>query len=108
MSIEKVNIKNFHEIVLGSDLPVVVDFYAEWCPPCFVLSEVLERISKEYSGKVKFVKLDIDENRELADRYCVLSVPTLAFFRKGELIDGVVGVIPEDVLKKKLKNLFGV
>jgi len=108
MNIVKINSKNFQENVLGSELPVVVDFYAEWCPPCFVLSEVLDRISREYRGKVKFVKLDIDENRELAGRYGVLSVPTLAFFREGELVDGVVGVITEEVLKKKLKNLFGV
>jgi thioredoxin 1 len=106
MTIAKVSSGNFEEEVLASELPVLVDFYAEWCPPCFVIAKTLGELAEEYRGRVKFVKVDIDENEKLAARYEVFSVPTLAFFHKGELVDGVVGAIPKEVLKKKLDNLL--
>jgi thioredoxin 1 len=106
MTIAKVSSGDFEEEVLASELPVLVDFYAEWCPPCFIISKTLKELAEEYKGRVKFVKVDIDENEELATRYEVFSVPTLAFFDKGELVDGVVGAMPKEVLKKKLDNLL--
>ncbi len=106
MKIAKVSGENFKEEVLASELPVLVDFYAEWCPPCFIIARTLKELAEEYDGRVKFVKVDIDENEELAAHYEVFSVPTLAFFNKGELIDGVVGAIPKELLKKKLDNLL--
>jgi len=104
--VAKVGAEEFEEEVLRSELPVLVDFYAEWCPPCFVIAKTLRELAEEYEGRVKFVKVDIDENRELAREYEVFSVPTLAFFSRGELVDGVVGAVSKEVLRRKLDNLL--
>lgn len=104
--IAKVSAGNFEEEVLSSELPVLVDFYAEWCPPCFVIARTLKELAEEYAGRVKFVKVDIDESEELAASYQVTSVPTLAFFYRGELVDGVVGVVAKEVLRRKLDVLL--
>ncbi|WP_457556365.1 thioredoxin [Candidatus Pyrohabitans sp.] len=106
MKVVKVNSRNFKEEVLCSELPVLVDFYAEWCPPCFVIANTLRELAREYEGRVKFVKVDIDESRELAEEYEVFSVPTLAFFADGELVDGVVGALPREALQRKLENFL--
>lgn len=106
MGIPKVDISSFERDVLASSLPVIVDFYAEWCPPCFAMAELLEELSREYAGKVRFIRVDVDENEELAERYDVATIPTLAFFCGGELVDGVVGVISREALTKKLEALL--
>jgi thioredoxin 1 len=91
--------QDFNEVVLASDQPVIVDFWAEWCGPCQLVAPELEKIQAEYDGKIKVVKLNIDENPQLASRYGVMSIPTIALFQNGDLKAQVVGARPkEDIL----------
>lgn len=93
---------NFDEEVLKSDIPVLVDFYAEWCGPCKSLSPLIAEIAEEYAGKVKVCKVNIDEDGGLSDYYNVMSVPTLMVFKGGEQAGIMVGYRP----KKDIINLF--
>ena len=81
----------FEADVLRSDRPVVVDFYADWCPPCRAMTPVVERLAGELAGAVSIGKLDVDANQDLAIRYGVMSIPTLGLFREGKLVDRMVG-----------------
>jgi thioredoxin 1 len=92
----------FADEVLGSDLPVLVDFWAEWCPPCHRLAPVLEELAAEYEGRVRIVKLDVDANPDTTRTYGVLSMPTLTVFRKGEVVSQVVGAQPKGRLRAQL------
>ena len=95
---------NFKSEVLQSDLPVVVDISAAWCGPCKMVAPILEELSKEYAGKVKIGKLDVDENPRIPGQYGVMSVPTLMFFKKGQVMDQVVGALPKPQLKSKIEQ----
>ncbi len=96
----------FQEEVVKSGKPVVVDFYADWCGPCKIIEPVIHQLSKEYDGKVKFVKVDTDVNQELAMQFGIMSIPTVMFFSKGKVEDIVIGAVPPAVLKTKLDNLL--
>jgi thioredoxin 1 len=98
MATVKVDKSNFQQEVLDSAEPVVVDFWAEWCGPCKMIAPSLEEISTEMEGKVKVVKLNIDENPELAAQYGVRSIPTLTMFKSGEVADMKVGALPKSAL----------
>lgn len=98
MATVKVDNSNFQAEVLNSAEPVVVDFWAEWCGPCKMIAPSLEELSVEFAGKVKVVKLNIDENPELAAQYGVRSIPTLAMFKGGEVADIKVGAAPKTAL----------
>ena len=98
MATVKVDNSNFKAEVLESSQPVVVDFWAEWCGPCKMIGPSLEEISNELAGKVKVVKLNIDENPELAAQFGVRSIPTLAMFKGGEVADIKVGAAPKTAL----------
>ncbi|PII38378.1 thioredoxin [Sinorhizobium meliloti CCBAU 01290] len=98
MATVKVDTANFQKEVLNSAEPVVVDFWAEWCGPCKMIAPSLEEIATELAGKVKVVKLNIDENPELAAQYGVRSIPTLAMFKGGEVADIKVGAAPKTAL----------
>jgi thioredoxin 1 len=98
MATVKVDTSNFQSEVLDSAEPVVVDFWAEWCGPCKMIAPSLEEISTELAGKVKVVKLNIDENPELAAQFGVRSIPTLAMFKGGEVADIKVGAAPKTAL----------
>ncbi|KOF15459.1 MAG: thioredoxin [Ensifer adhaerens] len=98
MATVKVDTSNFQQEVLNAAEPVVVDFWAEWCGPCKMIAPSLEEISNELAGKVKVVKLNIDENPELAAQYGVRSIPTLAMFKAGEVADIKVGAAPKTAL----------
>lgn len=104
-SIPHLNGDEFQKEVVHSDLPVLVDFYADWCGPCKMIAPVIEQLSKEYAGKVKFVKVNTDENQELAGGFGIMSIPTVMFFSKGKVEDMVVGAVPATVFKKKLDSL---
>jgi len=96
--------QNFDELVLKSDKPVVVDFWAEWCGPCRMLAPVVEELSEEFKGSALIGKLNVDENAEVSMRYGIRSIPTLLFFKNGELVDKQVGVVPKNVLAEKIKK----
>jgi len=98
MATVKVDNANFQSEVLEADVPVVVDFWAEWCGPCKMIAPSLEEISAEMEGKVKIAKLNIDENPELAAQFGVRSIPTLAMFKGGSVADIKVGASPKTAL----------
>jgi thioredoxin 1 len=104
MATNAVTDANFASDVLGSSEPVVVDFWAEWCGPCKMIGPHLEEISSELAGKVKIVKLNVDENQQTAIRYGVRSIPTLIMFRGGEPVDMKVGAGPKSDLQKWIQN----
>lgn len=107
-SIKAVTNEDFEQIVIKSDAPVLVDFYADWCGPCKTQSPILEELSGEFDGKVKIVKVDIDVggNKELATKYGVLSVPTLILFSNGEIKDTTVGVTNKKKLIQKFEDVL--
>jgi thioredoxin 1 len=104
MATEKVTDVSFDSDVLGSSEPVVVDFWAEWCGPCRLISPALEEIATELDGKVKIAKLNIDENPEVAVRYGVRSIPTLILFKNGEPAAMQVGAVPKGRLADWIKG----
>lgn len=96
----------FDEQVLGSDLPVVVDFTAEWCGPCRLVGPVLDELAETYSGQVRFVTVDADSNPALVARYGIVSLPTLQFVASGELVDVLYGARPKAVLDEQVRKLL--
>ena len=96
----------FQDEVVKSDMPVVVDFYADWCGPCKIIAPLIHKLSEEYQGKVKFVKVDTDANQELAMQFGIMSIPTVMFFSKGKVEDIVIGAVPAAVLKGKVESLL--
>lgn len=97
---------NFEEEVLSSEIPVFVDFYADWCGPCKMMAPVIEKLAEKYDGKVKVGKCNIDEENRLASQYGVMSIPTMILFMKGEAKETIIGAVPQKELEDKIeKNL---
>jgi thioredoxin 1 len=92
----------FEGEVLKSEVPVLVDFWAEWCGPCRMVAPIVEELAGEYAGRLKVTKVDVDDNQNLAMRYQIMSIPTLGVFRKGEMIERIVGFMPKTELKRRL------
>ncbi len=97
---------NFDEVVLKSDKPVMVDFWAEWCGPCRMIAPSVEQLATEYEGKAVIGKMDIEQNNDVSVKYGIRNIPTLLFFKGGELVDKQVGVATKAALADKLKALL--
>lgn len=102
----EINEANFEEVVLKSDKPVLVDFWAEWCGPCRLIGPMVEEMSHEYAGKAIIGKVDVDNNNEIATRYGIRNIPTVLFFKNGEVADKQVGAVPKSTLVNKLTALM--
>ncbi|MDH7516354.1 MAG: thioredoxin [Bacteroidota bacterium] len=98
---------SFQREVLESPQLTVVDFWAPWCGPCRIIAPVVEQLAQEYAGRVKFVKVNTDENFATASSYGISGIPTLLFFKDGKPVDSVVGAVPKSILKEKLDKLAG-
>lgn len=100
------NDQNFEAEVLKADLPVVVDFFATWCGPCQMAGPVLEELSREYEGKIKIGKLDVDQNQESAGKYGVMNIPTVIIFKNGKEIDRLTGFPGKSGYEKVIKSVI--
>ncbi len=94
---------NFQELVLNSDKPVLIDFWAEWCGPCKAIAPLVEQLAGEYEGNVVVGKVDVDNNRDIAARYRIMGIPTLMVFKGGEVVDTIVGLVPKSKIENALK-----
>ena len=97
---------NFDEMVLKADKPVIVDLWAEWCGPCRMVGPIVEEIAKDFEGKAVVGKLDVDSNPGMTSKYGIRNIPTILFFKGGEIMDKQVGAVPKSVLVAKLEKLL--
>ena len=106
MSIIKLTSENFKKEVLESDIPVVVDFFADWCAPCKLIAPVLEEVAQKYEGKIKVGQINVDEASDIASEYAVLSIPTLMFFKEGKKVEEVTGAISKDEMEEYFEKMI--
>ena len=104
MNILHLNDKNFNSKVINSKEPVLVDFWAEWCAPCKRLTPVIEELSKEYDGKIKIAKLNVEEGKNAATNFGIMSIPTLMLFKNGKVVKQVVGIVSKKELKSMIES----
>ncbi|MCL4354387.1 thioredoxin [Patescibacteria group bacterium] len=105
MSDIKLTDQNFEEEVIKSDIPVLVDFWAEWCMPCKIVGPVVEELAKEYSGKIKVGKLNVDEN-QIASQFGIMSIPSIYFFKQGKVVKTMIGAQPKDSFKSAIDEVL--
>ena len=101
-----INATDFEKEVLKSDIPVLVDFFATWCGPCKMIAPIIDQLSGEFEQKAKVFKIDVDQARELVTEYGIRSVPTLIFFKSGEIVDKINTVLPKAEIKSKLEAIL--
>ncbi len=99
----ELNSKTFEEVI-NDDCLVVVDFYADWCGPCRYLSPVLEKLEREYEGRVRFYKVNVDRNPELANYFGITSIPAVLMFKRGKLVNGFIGALPESNVREEIEK----
>ena len=100
----KISDTNFKQEVLDSNIPVLVDFWAPWCAPCSMVAPAVEEIAKEYEGRLKVCKLNVDQGPNTASSYGIMAIPTLAIFKNAELVDKIIGVVPKAELESKINS----
>lgn len=105
MTIE-VNDSNFEEVVLKSEKPVLVDFWAEWCGPCRMVGPIVDELSHDYEGKIVVTKLDVDSSPATSAKFGIRNIPTILFFKGGEVVDKQVGAVPKSSLSDKIDSLL--
>ncbi len=101
----ELNDSNFENEVLKSELPVMVDFWAEWCAPCRIIAPLVEELANEFSGKIKVGKMDVDQNPQSSMNYGIRSIPTLLFFKDGKPVDQLLGAVPKGQIEEKIAAL---
>lgn len=106
MALVTITDDNFEEEVIKSDKPVLIDFWATWCGPCRMIAPIVEEMAKEYDGKVKIGKLDVDSNQQSSIKYGVRSIPTLLLFNNGEIKETIIGAVPKAQIVQKLEALI--
>jgi len=97
---------SFESEIVNSDLPAMVDFWAEWCGPCKMVGPVVEELAREYEGKIKVAKMDVDQNRETPAKFGIRNIPTLIFFKGGEVAKTIIGAQSKSSIEEELKNLL--
>jgi len=102
----EVNDQNFEQEILKSDLPAMVDFWAAWCGPCKMVAPVVEELAREYKGRIKIAKMNVDENRETPAKFGIRNIPTLILFKNGRVAQTIVGAQPKSYLEAELKKLL--
>ena len=104
-SLLNVTDENFEDEVIGSELPVLVDFWAVWCGPCRMVAPFVEQIAEEYKDRLKVAKLNVDENQAVPAKYGIMSIPTLLYFKDGVLVDKTLGALPKAAIEARLARL---
>ncbi|MBN2426113.1 MAG: thioredoxin [Calditrichaceae bacterium] len=97
---------NFDKEILKSSIPVIVDFWAEWCAPCRLISPIVEELSNEYEGKLKIAKLNVDHNPHISMNYGIRSIPTLLIFKDGKAVEQLIGAVPKKTIVERLKSVL--
>ena len=101
-----VTTSDFEQTVLQSPIPVLVDFWAVWCGPCKMIAPHVDALASEYEGRVKVMKVNVDEEPDIAQKYGIMSIPTLLFFKDGKVVDQVVGAVPKSTISGKLEGIL--
>ncbi len=101
---ENITDANFQETISKSDSPVIVDFWAEWCMPCKMITPVLEEIAEDYDGKIQIMKMNIDENPDTPQQFGITGIPTLIIFQNGEAVENIIGVVPKTQIEEAIKK----
>lgn len=103
---KEITVSNFDEVVIQSKQPVMVDFWAQWCGPCKAIGPIIEELNNDYAGKAVIGKVDVDANQELAVRFGIMNIPTILFFKDGQIVDKLKGAAPKKEFQNKLNSII--